>query len=451
MKKLPKIISISSAVLVCLLGMVIWFDAYLQKRAHPAPPPLTASEQLALSDARSLRYPRALLSPLPYQLSPPDFDLAAESVMVIDAANGSVVYEKNADAVIPPASLTKIAVMYVIFQEIAAGKLSLDDIVPLPPESWAINAPAGSSLMFLGPDQIVTLREVLLGLAVSSGNDAAVAAACYSAGSADAFCARMNAEMETLGLSHTRFADTSGYSEFNATTAREFAALARRYIEAYPEALAEYHSQLSFAYPKAHNYPNGRQQGSTIVQNSRNPALAVIDGSDGLKTGYIDESGYNLALTVQRDGTRFISVTLGGPGRNAFEGGALRLRDAQTITDWAFNSFYTRPADAAASRAVAVVGGRSNSLCAVSAYEEALTVPAIIPGETAKQTAGRVTVTAEIPRTVKAPVSAGEQIGRLVFQAEGITLAEIPLIADRSVLAGNPFKRFRDTLLSFLL
>jgi D-alanyl-D-alanine carboxypeptidase (penicillin-binding protein 5/6) len=457
-KRLLFITGITLAALLVLLAASVVFARYVRGFSNPSPRALAGAEEADFAAIRSFRYPERLLSPLPYRLTSPDFTLAAGSVMVVDAANGSVLFEKNADEVIPPASLTKLVVMYVLFQEIAAGRMALDDVVPLPPESWAINAPPGSSLMFLGPGQIVTLRELFLGLAVSSGNDAAVAAACYAAGSEEAFCRRMNAEMAALGLTRTRFVDTSGYSEFNTTTAREFAAFARRYVEVYPQALGEYHAQRSFAYPTAQNYPGGRQQGDTIVQAAKNNVLNVIAGADGLKTGYIDESGYNLALTVQRDGSRFISVTLKGPGRGAVAGSAYRLQDARAITDWFFLSFYTRPAggfpenpDPAGPYPVAVLKGRKNSLCALPAWAEALTVPVVIPGQTARQTAERLSVAPEIPSVLQAPVNAGDQIGTLVYQADGIVLAEVPLIADRSVPLGNPFKRLLDAVAGKLI
>jgi D-alanyl-D-alanine carboxypeptidase (penicillin-binding protein 5/6) len=162
------------------------------------------------------------LSELPYniespELSQPKLALYAKSAILVDTATGNILFEKNADAIIPPASMTKIALMYVVFQEIAAGNISLTDIVELPPESWWINAPPGSSLMFLEEGQIVTLEELLIGLSVASGNDAAIAVAYHVAGSVPEFCARMTQEMRKLGLQVTTFVEPSGYSEKNIT------------------------------------------------------------------------------------------------------------------------------------------------------------------------------------------------------------------------------------------
>jgi D-alanyl-D-alanine carboxypeptidase (penicillin-binding protein 5/6) len=445
-QRLAKTVVAFAVLLVLILG-ALSFGGYRTRLSNPNPAPLNRAEQIALNAA--LPRAKGLLSPLPYRLMQPDLQIAAESAIVIDAANGSILYEKNADAVISPASLAKLVTMYLIFQDIAAGKMSLNDVVPLPPETWASNTLDGSSLMFLGPGQTVTLHELLLGLAVSSGNDAAVAVALYSAGSEAAFCAKMNAEMAKLGLTYTRFDDPSGYSDLNTTTAREFAAFAKKYVETYPEALEVYHAQKSFAYPTALNYPGQRQPGNTIVQEAKNTALGVIDGADGLKTGFIPEAGYNLALTVRRDGVRVISVTLGGPGRNTREGNANRIQDARIATDWAFASFYTRPfggfqTEDSVAYAAIVLGGKENSVRLVPANTDALTVPAIIAGESAKQTAERVIVTAEYPKALKAPFAAGAQAGKLVYQVDGIVLQEVPLVTDRTVVAGNVFKRLLD-------
>ena len=206
-----------------------------------------------------------------------DLQLDATSVILMEYETGRVLYEKNADEIIPPASMTKLVVMYVVFQEIATGRISLDDIVPLPPESWAINAPPMSSLMFLGEGQTVTLRELLLGLAVASGNDAAIAVAHYTCGSVESFVERMNSEMEALGLVHTRFVEPSGYSELNLTTPREFAAFAKTYIERYPESLTLFHSQPSISYPQEHNLASWHK--GTGQEKQRRVSLVQCFGS----------------------------------------------------------------------------------------------------------------------------------------------------------------------------
>jgi len=388
---------------------------------------------------------RPVLSSLPYAVSPAQLDLACKSSIVLDAANGCVLYEKNADAIIPPASMTKLVVMYILFEEIEKG-LQLDQIVPLPPESWAINALPGSSLMFLEPDQSVTLGELMMGMAVPSANDAAVAVAYFIEGSVPQFCERMNKTVHSMGLVDTFFVDTSGYSELNTTTAREFAHFLRTYLvrfggiteQTIPGALSQFHSVQTMTYR------------GTELQSTNN-ALKAIPGCDGIKTGYIPESGYNLSLTVTRNGTRFIAVTMGGPGINSREGSNFRLMDAETITRWVFDSFSTRAPDSIPLVALSVLGGKQNAVQLMPAYNNPLTVPAILEGRTAHEAAEEVTVTLEVPRYLISPVTRGDIAGKIVYRLNGITLQEIPLIADRTVNQGTIVKRSLDTLAKNIL
>ena len=331
--------------------------------------------------------------------------------------------------------MTKLIAMYIVFQDAAAHKFSLDDVVPLKAESWAVNAPEGSSLMFLAKGQRVSVRELLLGLAVASGNDAAAAIADFVSGSQSAFVERMNAETEKLGLRYTRFADASGYSELNATTAREFASFARTYLHLYPEALKEFHSVQTLRYPQSHNNPR-ENQSPPVVQKNTNPALGVIPGANGLKTGFIPESGYNLSLTVERDNLSILSVTLGGPGQGTVQGNAYRLKDAQSLTDYAYNNFKTASIPDSAQIPVGIIGGKTASLFARETAPCTVTVPA---------SASQIRRTFELPDFVYAPVNAGDKIGKAVYSVGDLRIKEIPLIADRSVEKSSRFKKIIDT------
>jgi D-alanyl-D-alanine carboxypeptidase (penicillin-binding protein 5/6) len=180
--------------------------------------------------------------------------------------------------------------------------------------------------MFLGPDQTVTWRDLLLGLAVDSGNDAAVALAENVSGSVEDFVAEMNAQCARLGMSRTYFVEPSGYNEHSLTTARDFARFIWFYLRTWPGAIEQYHSVAKFVWP--------RQEGQReIVQYNRNRLLHSYPGADGLKTGYIDESGYNLAYTAVRDGMRLIGVILGGTGDLP------RFNDAKLLLDYGFDQY----------------------------------------------------------------------------------------------------------------
>lgn len=450
-RKLLVSVCVAAGVVLVVCGS---FAGYVHHTKNPQP--LVPSREDALRFERVCQelYPRPLVRSLPYPVSPAQLEIHSGSAILIDAANGCVLYEKNADEIIPPASMTKLVVMYVVFQEVATGRISLDDVVPLPPESWAVNAPPMSSLMFLGEGQTVTLRELLLGLAVASGNDAAVAVAHYVSGSVDSFVQRMNDEMEKLGLVHTRFVEPSGYSELNLTTAREFAAFARVYVGRYPEALELFHSQPSISYPQEHNlaewHKNGGQE-QPIFQASTNKLLGVLPGCDGLKTGFIFESGYNLSLTAKRGGTRFISVTMRGPGQGSVEGNRYRVADGTTLMEWAFGCFASRPPEKLGAYTLPVLGGKRNSVAVAPVAVESLTVPAILEGKTPSQSAAAVVCSVHLPDYVEGAIATGDVVGKAVYSLAGVTLLEVPLAAVSPVERGSWLKRALDTLAELFL
>ena len=414
---------------------------------NPSAQELSPEETSIFQQVKDSLYPQSIVGPLPYPVTPAEFAVHSGSAILIDAATGSILYEKNADAIIPPASMTKLVVMYVVFQEIATGRISLDDIVPLPPESWAVNAPPQSSLMFLAEGQTVTLRELLLGLAVASGNDAAVAVAHYVSGSVDKFIERMNREMELLGLEKTRFVEPSGYSELNLTTPREFAAFARTYLSRYPESLEAFHSQATISYPQEHNlaeWHKGKEQ--SIFQRNTNKLLEVLPGCDGLKTGFIYESGYNLSLTAQRGETRFISVTMMGPGTGSVEGNRYRVADGTTLMEWAFSCFATHFKAEIKPLAIPVLGGNKSSVTVAPLHTNPLTVPALLKDESPTTAAHSITAQINIPSYIQAPLQAGDVVGKITYSLGDIVLEEVPLLAVTSIDEGNVFKQLLDKL-----
>ena len=177
-------------------------------------------------------------------------DISAKAAVLMDATTGEIVFEKNGDDIIPPASLTKLMTIHIALDEVAGGNASLDEVVPITRPSWAASQPPGSSLMYLANGHIVTLHELLLGLSINSGNDAAVAVALRFAPTVAEFAERMNKEARELGLTETYFVEPSGISAHNLTTAREFAQFAQAYINLHPEVLENYHSVRSLFIPR---------------------------------------------------------------------------------------------------------------------------------------------------------------------------------------------------------
>ncbi len=350
--------------------------------------------------------------------------------------------------------MTKLVEMSVVFEEINKGKFSLDDTVPLPPQSWAANLPLDASKMFLSQGDNVTLKELLLGLAIASGNDASIAVANYIAGDMDSFVKKMNEQVEKLSLTHTHFVESSGYSEKNITTARDFVQFARYYVTKYPQALELFHSQKTLRYPQKHNLPLWKQntEFQTITQPNTNKLIGTLTGCDGLKTGYIDESGYNLAATAKRGKTRFISVTMGGPGNTSAEGSYYRSEDGRTLLEYAFNAFadYSPQDPSKHTFTVAVPGGKENSVKLIPAEDETITVP-FIYRNTPYECAQAVYAKAQIPSSILCKTEEGLQYGTISYFVNGTKLRTIPLVADRNVEKGNIFKQFAGSIIHLML
>ena len=421
-------------------------SAQFKKLDSAEPLAFEQQAQLKLELKNKYANQNELLKPLPYTLPDLGINVGADAAILIDVSNGDIIYEKNADKVIPPASMTKLFAMYVVEQEVAAGRFHYNDIIPLPPECWACNMPAHSSLMFLGKGQIVTLEELLLGLSICSGNDAAYALAYAVCGSMEEFVERMNQVAADAGLTHTHFEESSGYSEQNVTTAREMAAFCRLYILEHPDSLKRFHSVSSFTYPKEKNMAPGDRYGAQdwsnglpekitmgITQENTNPLLGRLAGCDGLKTGYIDESGYNLALTVIRDGTRFLSVTMGGKGKDTKEGQAGRVADGTALMETAFSIF--RDYDLSGlqdSYFVKVYAADQKSINLIAAYNpETLCVP-FVTGNSIAENLQNVQINVIIPDYLQGQITAGTEYGQIKITLGDYLLQTIPLVADRS-------------------
>ncbi|MBR7064471.1 MAG: D-alanyl-D-alanine carboxypeptidase [Treponema sp.] len=456
------------AVLIFAFFLSSAIRLYNFKKAEP-PLPLSKDEEIELNNLLDEKYfeRKNILKSLPYKTSPVTLNLNARSAILIDVSNGCILFEKAADEIIPPASLTKIAAMYVVMQKIQKGEVSLNDIVPLPKECWARNMPPHSSLMFLGKNQIVTLEELLCGLDVCSGNDAAYAIAYYVAGGMEAFVSLMNEVVQSLGLLNTKFFEVSGYSELNQTTAREMASLCRIYLKQFPETLEKFHSLKSFTYPKEHNlapedrnkvrtqdFSNGLPENITmgITQQNTNVLLGRLSGTDGLKTGYIEESGYNLSLTAKRFGTRFLSVTMGGPGANLVEGNRYRAQDGTNLIEWAFASFAScTRTEAVHKYFIPVTGAKKQWIYLTPAFDfESLTVP-FLQGSSPEDAALQVKVGVNLPKYIEGEIQKGCEYGTITYSLGEIVLQEIPLVADRTLQKANFFVSASDFIARLIL
>lgn len=363
-------------------------------------------------------------------------EIRCKAAVLLDATTGEILYAKNENEEIPPASLTKLMTIHLVLEKVNRGEISLNENIELPEESWWMNQPRGSSLMWLNERQQVTLRELLLGLAVPSGNDAAVAVAHYMSGGVEAFAGEMNREARALGLTQTRFVEPSGISEFNITTAMEYAQFCKAYINLHPETITELHSVAEFAYPKPENYPSYWQGKKDVILHHNNNTLLGTLGVDGLKTGYIDESGNNIALTAEQDGTRFIAVLLGFPTAK------MRADDGKLLLSWAFDNYKT-------------VKPVMDSFPAVPVWKAAENEAEIIPMDslnfTARTNRGEpMNWVINIDEPISAPLPAGAVIGNIVFYDSQGELNRVPMIAKNAIQEGNIFKRIWHSIRLFL-
>ncbi|WP_300717920.1 D-alanyl-D-alanine carboxypeptidase family protein [uncultured Desulfovibrio sp.] len=233
----------------------------------------------------------------------------ARAAVMINLSTGKVLYEHNPNLSIPPASLTKVMTMYLTLDRIKTGRLKRNTTFRVHP-----TARVGGSKIRLRPRQQVSVDQLLYGMAVASGNDAAMAISQHISGNSRNFTAQMNRKARQLGMKKTVFKNPTGLpAAGQRTTARDMATLARAYLRNHPQAL-RYHKQRSFRF-------NGRTLGATNT-------LLGINGVDGLKTGWTVASGYNIIVTARRGKTRLLIVVMGGRSRNARDMVARELLEA---------------------------------------------------------------------------------------------------------------------------
>lgn len=198
--------------------------------------------------------------------------------------------------------------------------------------------------MLLEEGQVVSFLDLMKGLAVSSGNDAAYAIAEILGPGKEAFVDRMNAKVRELGLENTVFVDPDGWSKYDRTTARDYARLARAYIESYPEALEELHSVPFLVYPLPENMPEGIDFRIQVPRKKKNTNLLLgrVEGVDGLKTGYVDESGFNFTATAKRDEIRLIAVIMGVHTESYYQGLRRRAAESEILLEYGYANYEKR-------------------------------------------------------------------------------------------------------------
>ena len=335
------------------------------------------------------------------------FETAAKAAIIIDHRTGVVLLEKNADQRIPPASMSKLMTAYLIFDQLRADKLKLDDQILVSEKAWKM----GGSQMFLEVGERVRVEELIRGIIVQSGNDACVALAEAIAGSEDEFARQMTERGRELGLTASTFRNATGLdAPEHLMTVRDLAVLARRIIADFPEYF-KYYSEREFEY-------------AGIKQPNRNPLLqAGVPGVDGMKTGYTDASGYGLVTTAQRDDRRVIVVVAG------LQSAAQRRAEGERLLEYAFREFQEyrlfAPDDQVPVAEADVWLGAAPKVPLVARETAAVT----LSREARKELVVKLAYTSPVP----APVTAGQELGRIEITAPGIEPLSVPLVATADV------------------
>ncbi|MFS0755629.1 D-alanyl-D-alanine carboxypeptidase family protein [Noviherbaspirillum sp. 1P10PC] len=350
--------------------------------------------------------------------------VAARSYLLLDATSGQVLAAQEPDLRIEPASLTKIMTAYLVFKAIEDKKLTLDQMVNVSVKAWKVSG--DSSKMFIEPATPVSVKDLLYGLIVQSGNDAAVALAETVAGTEDAFAVLMNREAERMGMKSTRFANAAGMpSPENYSTAADLSLLASRLIRDYPE-MYKIYSTKSFTYNK-------------ITQPNRNRLLWLDPTVDGMKTGHTQAAGYCLIASSHRpNGTsgerRLVSVVLGT------KSDSVRAQESQKLLNWGFLNFDTVKLYAK-GQAVAtpeVWKGSQKEVKLGFDRDMYVTVP--------KGTAEKMKPVVERKDPLVAPIAQNSRVGTLKMVADGKTITEAPLLALDQVNEASIFGRAWDSV-----
>ena len=328
----------------------------------------------------------------------------AKQAIMVDFETGTVLFEKDADSSMPPASMSKLMTAYMVFDRLAAGSLKMEDTLPISEKAWR----KGGSKMFVKVGERASVEDLLRGIIVQSGNDACIVVAEGLAGTEEAFAAEMTKRARELGMERSTFKNATGWPDpEHLMTARELAILADRIIRDFPQ-FYSFYSEKTFTY-------------SGIKQGNRNPLLYKNMGADGLKTGHTEASGYGLTASATRGDRRLILVVNGlGSVRE-------RSSESERLLEWGFREFGTfklfEPGEVVSDADVWL--GQEQTVPLMT--EENVTV-------TLRRTARRnMKVAVVYDGPIPAPIVEGTPLARLVVSAPDSETTEIPLVAAADV------------------
>ncbi|MCU4180039.1 D-alanyl-D-alanine carboxypeptidase family protein [Bosea sp. BH3] len=350
------------------------------------------------------------------------FQSQAPFAILLDSDTGAVLYEKAADELMAPASMAKLATVLVAFEEIAAGRLTLDSEISISENAWRKGgAPSGGSTMFALLNSRIRLSDILHGVIVQSGNDASIALAEAIAGDEPTFGRVMTERVRALGLTKSVFRNATGMADpQQRVTARELARLSDHIIKTYPE-LYKIFGLRDFTWNK-------------IRQQNRNPLLTMDIGADGLKTGNIDESGFGLVGSAVQNGQRLIIVV------NGLKSGRDRAVEARKLLEWGFRAFERRQLfnDGEIVGEASVYGGEKGRV----GLRARGAISLLLPRGSSERLAARIVYRGPLA----VPVQEGAEVARLVVTRGDVKTLDVPLYAAETVREGTLQSRALDAL-----
>ena len=352
-----------------------------------------------------------------------EFTTKARQAIIMEAETGAVLFQHNADELAPPASMSKLMTLAVVFKALRTGQVKLEDEFLVSVNAWRKGgAPSGTSAMFVPVNTKEPLDQLLQGIIVQSGNDACIAIAEGMAGSEDAFAQLMTEEARKLGLENSTFRNATGlHDPEHLMSARELAMLARHLIRDYPDLYTRF-AQREFPYRK-HRFYN------------RNPLLSLSLGVDGLKTGYVKEAGYGIVASAKQDSRRLIVVV------NGLEREEERKSEAARLLEWGFKNTteYTLFDVGEVVGSARVWGGSRMFVPLVGSNGVQIILPKLPPNQ-------RLRAEIVYKSPLKAPIRKGDTVATLRVMTPAQAMNEVPLQAGEDVMPSGVIRRGLDTL-----
>jgi len=360
-----------------------------------------------------------------YQKSYAQLEVEVEHLIVHDHHSGKILFEKDADASIYPASMTKIMTVIVTFDLLKSGETSLDEMITISEKAWRMSQSGYSSMFIMLNDQ-VSVEDLLKGIIIVSGNDACVALAEGLSGTENDFVALMNEKAKEIGLPNTNFSNSSGISDTeNYSTVRDILKMSRYMIANYPE---------YYSYFKDTSFTWDRTGGDPITQGNRNPLLYKNIGADGIKTGFLTVEQYSLASSIKVNERRITAVASGFKSKNS------RSRESIKILNWGLKKFdtikVTKKNEVFTSLDVWV--GKKDKVEIAPNEDYYLTIP--------KRKKKTIKAVLEYEGPIQTPIKKGDKVALLNVYVSGELKKQINMFATENVLKSNIFSRLLTSL-----